>query len=87
MKHYKSIFLSTLLLACGCTFVGCSHEKEQFDTKVLWSDRPAYTCMFSTEEDYDLTSDVYDNVWEGDSTPQLPRVANPQQHKSWLTGE
>ena len=87
MKHFITFLSNVCLFTGGCLMAGCMSQSQQYDTALLWSDKPAYTCMFSTEEDYHLTSDIYDNVWEGDAVPEMPRVANPKQHKRWLTGE
>ncbi|HLK27708.1 MAG TPA: glycoside hydrolase N-terminal domain-containing protein [Puia sp.] len=44
--------------------------------------------MFENENERGLSSDIYDNLWEGDPVPQLPRVKNPsEQIKRWQQGE
>lgn len=54
----------------------------------VWSDTPAYTCVFENQDELGVTSDIYDGIYEGDALPQLPRVPNPSpQIKRWASGE
>jgi alpha-L-fucosidase 2 len=54
----------------------------------VWSDQPAYTQLFENQNDYQLTSDRCDGIWEGDELPQLPRIKHPTfPIKRWSEGE
>src|ERR1700758_5035788 len=58
-------------------------------TMRVWSDLPAFTRLFANQKEQpDVTSDLYDGVWEGDSVPHLPRVPHPSPViKRWQSGE
>ena len=75
-------FVSTLVL------MGCTSLPEHEDTNLLWSDKPAYTRLFANQNDFGLSTDVFDHVWEGEEKPSLPRVKHPAAEvKRWRTGE
>jgi hypothetical protein len=66
----------------------CSTARVQADSPRVWSDQPAFTCLFENQKQQPATSDLYDGVWEGDSVPQLPRVPHPSPSvKRWVTAE
>lgn len=78
-----------LMLLTACTHRGVEQGRPWLEThKRVWSDRPAFTRLFDNQNDYGLTSDVYDGVWEGDAVPVLPRVPHPSAEvKRWHSGE
>lgn len=54
----------------------------------LWSDTPAFSSVIENQRELGGTSDVWDNLWEGDARPELPRVKNPSPKiKRWHSGE
>ena len=57
--------------------VSCSSADEESSNKRVWSNLPAYTQVFENQNEFGLTSDVYDGIWESDSAPELPRVPHP----------
>jgi alpha-L-fucosidase 2 len=61
----------------------------QADSLKVWSDQPAFTRVFENQkEQADVTSDLYDGVWEGDPVPRLPRVPHPSPViKRWRSAE
>ena len=68
--------------------VSCSSADEESSNQRVWSNQPAYTQVFKNQNEFGLTSDVYDGVWEGESAPELPRVLHPSSDvKRWLEGE
>ena len=83
MKH--------LFLCMGISislFTACTPLAKQENTYRVWSDQPAYTCLFENQEPHESTSDIFDNQWEGDSIPSLPRVPNPTvKRKQWPANE
>ena len=57
-------------------------------SKKIWSDHPAFTRVFENQDERGVTSDIYDNIWEGEPTPQLPRISNPSPEiKRWKSNE
>ena len=75
-----------LLIAAGILAAGCAVDVE--DGQRIWSDTPAATVVFDNQDEMGLSSDIFDNIWEGDSIPVLPRVKNPSPtRKRWYTGE
>lgn len=77
-----------LPLACLCLFVASCQTKQKDAELRVWSDTPAYTCVFENQDQMGVTSDIYDGIYEGDALPQLPRVPNPSpQIKRWASGE
>ena len=68
--------------------VSCSSADEESSNKRVWSNLPAYTQVFENQNEFGLTSDVYDGIWESDSAPELPRVPHPSPEvKRWLEAE
>lgn len=76
MKQNTLIVICLSVLLCIGT-MSCTESPQQKATERVWSDKPAYTKVFKNQDERGLTSDLYDNVWEGDAVPQLPRVPNP----------
>lgn len=80
--------LAFLILLPVVTLFACTPAVTREDTQRVWSDRPAFTSVFENEDERGLTSDLYDNVWEGDLVPQLPRVPDPSPEiKRWQSNE
>src|SRR5579871_407916 len=85
IRKHAIIMIVLLFLFCLNTF---SLNAQQKTTQRVWSDKPAFTSLFENENERGLSSDIYDNLWEGDPVPQLPRVKNPsEQIKRWQQGE
>lgn len=85
--HVLSLSLACLITACSHV-VTAPRSTYQNSNQTVWSDRPAYTCLFVNQQDFGLTSDLYDGVWAGDAVPSLPRVAHPAaEKKRWHSGE
>lgn len=87
-----AIMKRSILSLCAVTLLtACSHAPRQVSREAnlaIWSDRPAFTRLFDNQDDYGLTSDIYDGVWAGDAVPSLPRVVQPSAEvKRWHAGE
>lgn len=87
-----AIMKRSILSLCAVTLLtACSHAPRQVSREAnlaIWSDRPAFTRLFDNQDDYGLTSDIYDGVWAGDAVPSLPRVVQPSaEAKRWHAGE
>lgn len=80
--------LGVCLLGMAVCLVSCSSYKVGKGNQRVWSNLPAYTQVFENQNEYGLTSDACDGIWEGEPVPQLPRIANPSKHiKQWQEGE
>ena len=80
--------LGVCLLGVAMCLVSCSSYKVGKGNQRVWSNLPAYTQVFENQNEYGLTSDACDGIWEGEPVPQLPRIANPSKHiKQWPEGE
>ena len=81
-------FQGIALIVVSTCFIGCSSDKVPNENQRVWSDVPAYTQVFENQNEFGLTSDLYDGVWEGENPPVLPRVASPSPKvKKWGEGE
>ena len=80
--------LGVCLLGMAVCLVSCSSYKVGKGNQRVWSNLPAYTQVFENQNEYGLTSDACDGIWEGEPVPQLPRIPNPSRHiKQWQEGE
>lgn len=86
---FITVSLAALLTACPHVVTAPRAAiSPNSQSHVLWSDRPAYICLFENQQDFGLTTDLYDGLWEGDALPVLPRVAHPSAEiKRWHSGE
>ena len=82
----KCLFLMWMFLSVW--MVSCSSVDEVDRNQRVWSNLPAYTQVFENQNEYGLTSDVYDGIWEGEPAPELPRVPHPSPEvKRWGEAE
>ena len=84
----KCLFPRLLVSFLMIGFLSCSSNDVVRNTQRVWSNRPAYTKVFENQNEYGLTSDACDGIWEGEQVPELPRVPHPlPEVKRWLEAE
>ena len=84
----KCLFPRLLVSFLMIGFLSCSSGDVVRNTQRVWSNRPAYTKVFENQNEYGLTSDACDGIWEGEQVPELPRVPHPSPEvKRWLEAE
>lgn len=86
-NHILALGIIALCTACSHKVVP-THTAVPADHLTVWSDQPAFTRVFDNQNEFGLTSDLYDGLWAGDAVPALPRVPHPSAEvKRWHSGE
>lgn len=67
--------------------IGNWNINSENSTLVVWSEMPAFTKVFSNQNEWDVTSDVYDGIWEGEAEPSLPRVVKSSAPPQYIFKE